>query len=185
MSYKLIERQVIFTGRQVRLEVQHLVDDENQRITREVCVHPAAAVVLPFLDDRTIIMVRNRRYALGQVLLELPAGSLQKGESPMNAAGRELLEETGYLARRMRPIVNFYSSPGILTERMYAFAAYDLMKQHQALEPGEELEPVSVSLQDAMELVRDGQITDAKTILTLLFHERFGVRPVTAEQGEP
>ena len=93
-----------------------------------------AVVVLGLLEDDKVILIRTRRYAVGQTLIELPAGTLEKGEDPMNCAGRELLEETGYLAGKMQVIGNFFSSPGILTEKMYAFAAYDLQKQSQQLE---------------------------------------------------
>src|SRR3954464_2513763 len=142
MSYRLIEKQVIFDGSKVRLELHHLENDAGARTRREVCVHPGAVVVLPFLDASRILLIRNRRYAVGQILLELPAGTLEKNEDPMNCAGRELLEETGYLAARIKPIGTFYSSPGIFTEKMYAFAAYDLEQQQQALEEGEEIELV-------------------------------------------
>src|SRR3954452_432920 len=132
MSNRLIEKQVIFDGQKVRLEIHHLEDAEGKRIRREVCVHNGAVVILPFVDQERILLLRNRRYAVGQLLYELPAGTLEKGENPMNCAGRELQEETGYLAQRIKLLGSFYSSPGILTEKMHAFAAYDLKKSHQA-----------------------------------------------------
>lgn len=179
MPFNLVEKQVVYNGKKVRLEVHHLEDEEGRRTHREIAVHPGAVVVLPFLDEQTILLIRNRRYALNQVLFELPAGTLDKNEAPMNCAGRELQEETGYLAQRLKPIVNFYTSPGILTERMYSFAAYDLKKTASALEEGEEIEVVPTALPEAMEMIRHGQIMDGKTIATLLFHERFGAqRPV-------
>ncbi|HMB95086.1 MAG TPA: NUDIX hydrolase, partial [Tepidisphaeraceae bacterium] len=123
MAHELIEKQPIFEGKKIRLEVHHLRnEDTDKRITREVVVHPGAVVILPLLKDDQIVLIRNRRYAVGQILIELPAGTLEKGEPPMNCAGRELLEETGYLAGRIQPIGNFFTSPGILSEKMYAFA---------------------------------------------------------------
>src|SRR5947199_44186 len=134
MSYELIEKQVIFEGRIVRLEVHHLRDQETQkRVHREVVVHPGAVVILPFVTEQDIMLIKNRRYAVGQQLIELPAGTLEKGEPPMNCAGRELLEETGYLAHRIKPLGSLFTSPGILSERIFAFAAYDLKQQKQAL----------------------------------------------------
>ena len=173
MSYRLIEKQVIFDGSKVRLELHHLENEDGVRTRREVCVHPGAVVVLPLLDDQRILMIRNKRYAVGQVLLELPAGTLEKNEDPMNCAGRELLEETGHLAGRLKPLGNFFSSPGILSEKMYAFAAYDLDKQTAALEEGEEIELHETTLPQAVQMIRDGQIHDGKTIATLLMYERF------------
>lgn len=173
MSSRLIEKQVIFDGKKVRLEVHHLETDEGKRHAREVVVHPGAVVVLPLLPDGRIMLIRSRRYAVGQILVELPAGTLEKKENPMNAAGRELLEETGYLAHRMKIIGTFYTSPGILSEKMYAYAAYDLEEKHQALEEGEEIELLPTPLNEAIEMIRTGEIADAKSIATLLMYERF------------
>jgi ADP-ribose pyrophosphatase len=174
MSNRLIEKQVIYDGKKVRLEVHHLEDEEtNRRHKREVCVHPGAVVVLPILRDDQIVLIRTYRYAAGQYLLELPAGTLEKDENPMNAAGRELQEETGYLAGRVQPICNFFTSPGILSEKMYAFAAYDLEKSHQALEEGEDIEVMTMPFTEAIEMVKSGQIADGKSIATLLWYERF------------
>src|SRR3954451_11291390 len=160
MSYRLIEKQVVFDGSKVRLELHHLENDEGARTRREVCVHPGAVVVLPLLDDQRILLIRNKRYAVGQILLELPAGTLEKNEDPMNCAGRELLEETGYLAGRLKPLGNFFSSPGILSEKLYAFAAYDLEHKATALEEGEEIEISPVPFDDAVQMIKDGRIHD-------------------------
>lgn len=173
MASQLIEKQVIYDGAKVRLELHHLEDENGRRHRREVCVHPGAVVVLPLLPDGRVLLIRTRRYAVGQILLELPAGTLEKGENPMNCAGRELQEETGYLAGRLKPIGGFYSSPGILSEKLYAFAAYDLQKTQTALEPGEEIELVPISMPAAMEMIRVGEIADGKTIATLMMYERF------------
>ena len=173
-SYRLIEKQVLYAGKKVRLEIHHLENAETgTRHRREVCVHPGAVVVLATLPDGRILLVRQRRYAVEQTLLELPAGTLEKNEDPMNCAGRELLEETGYLAGRMQPLMSFFTAPGILSEKMYAFAAYDLERQQQALEEGEEIELLPTTLEAAVEMVRYGQILDGKTIATLLTYERF------------
>src|SRR5438874_1516139 len=141
MSSRLVEKQTIYNGKKVRLELHHLESDETEsRYIREVVVHPGAVVVLGFLPDDQIILIRTRRYAVGQILIELPAGTLEKGEDPINCAGRESLEETGYLAGRLQSIGNYFTSPGILSEKMYAYAAYDLEQHKMALEEGEEIE---------------------------------------------
>jgi ADP-ribose pyrophosphatase len=173
MAYRLIDKQQIWTGGKLSLEVHHLADEEGNKLSKEVVIHPGAAVILPFLPDGNVILIRNRRYAVGQILLELPAGTLNKGETPMNAAGRELLEETGYLANRIKPLGSFFSSPGVMSEKMYAFAAYDLEKKSSALEAGEEIELFPVSLTDAVLMIQDGQIQDGKSIATILMYDRF------------
>ncbi len=173
MSHQLIEKRIIYDGKRVRLEVHHLEDEDGHRIQKEVCVHPGAVVILAFLDADTILLIRNRRYTIGQYLLELPAGGLEKNEDPINGAGRELVEETGYLAGRLKRLLDFYSSPGILSEKMYTFAAYDLEKAGQDLEEDEEIEVMPVSFDEAVRMIGDGRIIDGKTIATLLAYERF------------
>lgn len=173
MALSLIEKQVLYDSKKVRLELHHLVNDDGQRLKKEVIVHPGAVVILPFLDATTILLIKNRRYAVSETLIELPAGTLEKGELPMNCAGRELQEETGFLANRIKPIGSFYASPGILTEKMYLFAAYDLEKTRTALEADEEIEVMPVEWNEAMEMVQYGQIKDSKTIATLLMYDRF------------
>ena len=133
--------------------------------------------MLAFVDAQTILLVKNRRWPLGgKPILELPAGTLGKGEEPMNCAGRELQEETGYLADRLRKIGTFYTAPGLLGEVMHCYAAYDLTQTHQSLEAGEEIEVVPVAYAEAFEMVRDGRLADAKSISALLMFDRFGTR---------
>lgn len=172
MDYRLIEKQVIYEGRKCRLELHHLQNPETGvRHTREVVAHPGAVLVMGFIDDDHVVLIRNRRYTINQVLVELPAGTLEAGEDPMNCAGRELLEETGYLARRIKPLLTFFTSPGILSERMYVFAAYDLQKQETALEEGEDIEVMPVTWNEAVEMATDGTIQDGKSIAAILWYD--------------
>ncbi|MGH7176707.1 MAG: NUDIX hydrolase [Tepidisphaeraceae bacterium] len=174
MSWELGEKQVIFEGRKLRLELHHLRDDDNgKRATMEIVAHPGAVVVLPLLADDNVVLIRNKRHAVNQILIELPAGTLDRNELPMNAAGRELLEETGYLAGKIQPLATFFTSPGILSEKMFAFVARDLEKKHQSLEEGEEIELLERTWEQTMDMVRHGQIADGKSIATLLLYERF------------
>ena len=174
MSHRLIDKQVIYDGKKVRLEVHHLEHEETgKRLRREVCVHPGAVVVLPFLPDGRILLIRNRRYVIGQTLVELPAGTMERNEDPINCAGRELQEETGFVAGRLKPIGNFFTSPGILTEHMFAYAAYDLTRGKVDLQEDEEIELVRATWDEAIDMVRHAQIKDGKTIATLLMYEKF------------
>lgn len=174
MFNKMIERQRVYEGSRIRLELHHLEDEETgRRHKREVVVHPGAVVILPFVDPENILLIRNRRYAVNETLIELPAGTLEKNEDPMNCAGRELVEETGYLAGRLKSLGDFYSSPGILSEKMYVFAAYDLTRAQANLDLGEEIELAPASLDDAIDMIRGRQIKDAKTIATLLMYNSF------------
>lgn len=173
MSLNLIEKQVLYDGKKVRLELHHLSNDAGERLKKEVVVHPGAVVILPFLDADTIILIRNKRHTINETLIELPAGTLEKGESPMNAAGRELQEETGYLAGRMKPMGSFFASPGILTEKMFLFAAYDLERTRTKLEADEEIEIKYAKWDEAIDMIQFGEIKDGKTIAALLMYDRF------------
>lgn len=174
MPHRLIDKQVIYDGRKLRLEVHHLEDDDTgKRHKREVCVHPGAVVVLPFLPDGRVLLIRNRRYSIGQTLIELPAGTMERGEDPINCAGRELQEETGYVAGRLTRVGGFFTAPGILTEHMYAFAAYDLERGRADLQEDEEIELLPASWDEAIAMIRHAEIRDGKTIATLLMYERF------------
>jgi ADP-ribose pyrophosphatase len=174
VPHRLVEKQVLYDGDRVRLEIHHLDDEATgTRVRKEIVVHPGAVVILGFLPDGRLLLIRNHRYSVNQTLIELPAGTLEKGEDPMNCAGRELLEETGYLAGRLKPIASFYASPGILTEKMHLFAAYDLTHQGQSLDATEEIDVMPVSVADAVRMIRAGAIQDAKTIAAVLMYDRF------------
>jgi ADP-ribose pyrophosphatase len=174
MAHRLVDKQVIFTGKRIRLETHMLENEETgARHSREVVVHPGAVVILPFLSATEILLIKNRRHAIGERLLELPAGTLEKGEEPMNCAGRELVEETGHLAGRLKPIGNFFTSPGVLSEKIYAFAAYDLQIAKVNPDEGEDIEILPTGFDQAIDMIRDGTIHDGKTIATILMYDRF------------
>ncbi len=178
MSNRVVDKQVIFNGSRVRLEVHTLENDATlKRHAREVVVHPGAVVILPFLAAEQIVLIRNRRHTIGETLIELPAGTLEKGEDPMNCAGRELVEETGYLAGRLQSLGFFFTSPGILSEKIYAYAAYDLEVAKTNPDEGEEIETLPVTFDEAIEMIRDGTIHDGKTIAAVLMYDRFHRKP--------
>lgn len=144
---------------------------------RELIVHPGAVVILPLLDAHTVAMIRNHRMAAGQTLWELPAGTLEPPEPPEVCAARELVEETGYRAREVRPLLSFFTSPGICTERMHAFVASGLEHVGQELEEGEAIEVEPVPMERVLAMIRENQIQDAKSVATVLFYNAFGKGP--------
>jgi ADP-ribose diphosphatase len=139
---------------------------------RETIEHPGSVVILPVLEHDQVCLLRNYRIAIGETLVELPAGTIEPGDDPSVTAVRELTEETGYVAARWEKACEFLMSPGILHERMYLYIARELTAGEQALEPGEQIETFVVPMSEALAMVDDGRIIDAKTMLGLLWYER-------------
>ncbi len=139
---------------------------------REIVRHPGAVVVLPLLDDGRVCLIRNYRISVKQTLIELPAGTLEPGEEPIQNAERELMEETGYRAAQLRQLHAFYLSPGILDERMHLFLATGLTAGETAREAGEEIDNLVVPWEEAVQMAVDGRIQDAKSIVGLLLVDR-------------
>jgi ADP-ribose pyrophosphatase len=147
---------------------------DGRIVTRETVQHPGAVVILPLLDDGRVCLIRNYRIAVDQTLLELPAGTLEPGEEPAVTAARELQEETGYRAARIEPLLQFFMSPGILNERMHLFLATGLAAGETALDAGEQIETCVVDWDEAMSLVAKGDVQDAKSLVALLYYDRYG-----------
>lgn len=165
------ERLLLAAARFRVVEIeQHLEDGSTH--TRQVVRHPGAVVILPLVDGEHVCLIRSFRPAVNDTLLELPAGTLEPPDSPLETAHRELREETGYVAREMKPLHTFFLSPGILDERMHAFVASDLTLHDPEREPGELIENKVVAWSEAMRMLRDGEIRDAKTITTLLLYDQ-------------
>jgi ADP-ribose pyrophosphatase len=165
--------ELLLTGKMFQVVRRVSVAADGRKHVREIIRHPGAVVLLPRLDDGRVVLIRNRREAVQQHVIELPAGTLEPGEDPLAAAHRELAEETGYRARSMERLVSFFSSPGILDERMHLYLAKDLTPGPMDLQAGEEIQPLVVPWQEALRMARDGRIIDAKTLIGLLFYESF------------
>lgn len=136
--------------------------------TREIVHHPGSAVILPVYPDGTIGMVRQYRHPARKFLLELPAGSLHDGEPPEQGAERELTEELGVRAGSLVKLTEFFISPGFLEEKMFLFLATDLSEAVQNLDDDEVIDIVRLSVTQALEMISDGEIEDAKTIIGIL-----------------
>ena len=145
---------------------------DQPEVRRQVVVHPGAVAVLPMVSEDQVCLIRNNRIAVGKTLIELPAGTLEPQEPPLETAKRELQEETGYVANSWRELPSFYISPGILNERMHLFVAEDLTPGPAAREPGEEIENLVVSWNQAVEMAVQGEIQDAKSLVGILQWER-------------
>ncbi|MCL4375901.1 NUDIX hydrolase [Candidatus Parvarchaeota archaeon] len=132
-----------------------------------------AVVILPFLDNDTIIMEKQLRFAVNKKILELPAGSIDNGESRENAVKRELTEETGYYPKKIKFMFKTWNNPALMNYFEYYYIAYDLIRKERKLDDNEVITPVKMKLNDAIKNVYNGKIKDAKTMLALLFYEHF------------
>lgn len=150
--------------------IHQTLQDGSTR-AREVVRHPGSVVVVPEVDADHVCLIHNSRVAVDQTLIELPAGTLDPNEDPRDCAFRELTEETGFHANQMTALISFFAAPGILDERMHLFVATDLMPGEPAREPGEEIENLVVTWDEAFRMIRENEIVDAKTIVGL-FHYR-------------
>ncbi|MHC4995999.1 MAG: NUDIX hydrolase [Planctomycetota bacterium] len=169
MADKRIEsRQTVFTGVKFTVEALKMRLPDGRRVDRELVVHPGAVVILGLLDDGRVVMIRNTRFAVGQTLWELPAGTLEPGEDPSLCAGRELIEETGYEATSIEKLCEFYATPGICTELMHAYVATGLRFVGQDLEETEQIEVCPVKMSELERMIEAGEVRDAKTLATVL-----------------
>ena len=140
--------------------------------TKEIVRHPGACLIVPLLDDGRVCLIKNFRVAVGETLIELPAGTLEPPEPPEKTAERELIEETGYRAKKLKKLHEFYASPGFLDEKMHLYLATGLTEGATAREEGEEIENWLVPWNEAIDMVFQGRIKDAKTIVGLLWADR-------------
>lgn len=151
------------------MQRHEVTEPGGMRVVRDLVHHPGSAVILPVLSDRNILMVRQYRLAAGASLWELPAGTIDPGETPLQTARRELTEETGYRATRWRKLSCFYPSPGLMTERMHLFLAQDLRPGSAHPESDERILARSFALPELLHMARSGKIVDGKSLVGLLY----------------
>ena len=174
MKPETISSKNIYKGRIFDVRIDEIREGEVE-YAREIIVHKGSAVIVPVFDDKTVAFVRQYRHAAGMYLLEIPAGSLETGEDPQTGAIRELEEEIGVTAAKIELLSEFYVSPGFLTEKMFVFLATELTKTAQMLESDELIEVERLTFPQAFDLIRNGGIEDAKTMVgIMLAASRFG-----------
>jgi len=164
---KILSSQKVFDGRVFNVTVD-TVSEGDLTYQREVVHHNGSAVIVPIFDDGTVALVRQYRHPAVRYLLEVPAGTLAKGERPEAGAARELKEELGLVAARLEKLSEFFVSPGFCEEKMWVYLATELSQGEQALEEDEILDVVRLPIADALEMITSGEIEDAKTIIGLM-----------------
>jgi ADP-ribose pyrophosphatase len=172
----MTERHLIYKGVKIDLALQRVVLADGSLQEREVVVHRGAVALVPMVDADHVCLLKHYRYAASETLIEVPAGTIDAGESPDATAPRELAEETGYRAGRITRLGDWWVSPGVFTERMYLYLCEDLIPGPTRHQPDERMEPMVVAWDEAMAMTRDGRIRDAKTIVALLLCDRLRTR---------
>jgi len=164
---------MLFQGRVFALKREQVAEPNGLIATREIVVHPGSVVVLPVLPGGCLVLIRQYRHAAGQYLWELVAGHKEPNEDPIEGAQRELQEETGYTAKRIKKLLEVFPSPGLLGERMDIFLAEDLTKGRARPEDDEKITQRIFTLREAKDWIRSGKIRDSKTIAGLLYYAEF------------
>jgi len=165
---KLLKRKEVYKGRVVDLSVDRVEMPNGKTTELEVIRHPGAAAMVPLADSDEVLLVRQYRYATGGWLLEVPAGKLDRGEDPEACAVRELEEEVGMKPAKVIPLGWIWTTPGFTDEKIWLYLCRDLRPAQQDLQDDEVLTVESRSLEEAIEMVRQGEICDSKSICALL-----------------
>ncbi len=178
---RILRSKIIYRGPVFGVRRDEVLEPGGIRTTREVVTHPGSVVILPLLPDGRILLVRQYRHATRQFLWELVAGRIERGENPRQAAARELLEETGYRAKRYRLFLDIFPTPGFLEERMYILLAQGLTSGDARPEEDEKISSRVFSRSQLRQMIRRGKLRDAKTIAGLLYYFSFLASPSTSK----
>jgi ADP-ribose pyrophosphatase len=170
---KILSSKVLYKGHIFGVRRDEVLEPTGIRTTREVITHPGSVVVMPVLPDRRIILIRQYRHAARQFLWELVAGRIDPGESARQAAARELIEETGYRAKRLRVFLDLFPTPGFLEERMYILLAEGLTPGEAEPEEDEKIIAKAYTRAELEKMIQRGVLRDAKSIAGLLYYFRF------------
>jgi ADP-ribose pyrophosphatase len=173
LAERTLDSRLVFEGVFLKLFVDQVRSADGHQGTREYLRHPGAVMIIPLLDAEHVLLERQFRYPLGRSIVEFPAGKIDAGEPPFECARRELLEETGYTARRWSYLGGLHNAIAYSDERIEIFLAEDLERGGDAaLDAGETLEVFEAPWRQLLEWVRDGAVTDVKTMVGAFWLER-------------
>ncbi len=168
MTEKTLSSEYIYKGKIMNVRRDEVECQDGRKSIREVCEHCDAVAVLPVTEDKKVVLVSQFRYPFLKVICEAPAGKMEDGEDPLECARREMSEETGYDAEDMTYFGFIYPSPGCFTERVHLYLAENLKNGDAHPDEGEFLEVSHVDLKDAVGMIDDGEISDAKTVVLIM-----------------
>jgi len=169
MSELITRARYAYRGKLLKLRVARVKLPNGVKTTREIVEHPGAVAIIPLLDQKRILITKQYRIAARRRLLEIPAGTLEPGERPASCAKRELIEETGYAATRIRKVFSCYLAPGYSTEKIHFFLARDLVPTKAKQAEDEAITVLAMDLDDGINAIEGGEIQDAKTICALYY----------------
>lgn len=169
MSYKILSSEQIFKGHFLEIQRDQVLLPDHRTHTIEFIKHPGASMVIPLLDPETIVMVKQYRHSLKKYFWEFPAGKKDPGESAQETAHRELREETGYTTQTMRYLTTIHPVIGYADEEIHIFLAEHLQAGASSLDSGEILTTHQVKINDAMMMLRRGEVSDVKTQIGLFW----------------
>lgn len=170
---KILSSTMIYDGPIFGVRRDEVLEPGNVQATREVITHPGSVVVLPVMPDGRIVLIKQYRHATRQFLWELVAGRIDKGESPKKAAARELIEETGYRAKKFEVFLDVFPTPGFLEERMYILLATGLTVGEAQPESDEKIISRVYTVNELKEMMQRGKLRDAKSIAGILYYLTF------------
>ena len=170
---KVLSSEVLYQGKVFGLKRESVIEPGGVQVERDIIVHPGSVVVLPVVPDGRILLIRQYRHSVGEFLWELVAGRKEPGESPVSGARRELLEETGYRAKRFRKLMRVVPTPGFVNEWMWIFAAEGLTEGAAQPEEDEKITPRIFTWKQAERMIERGALRDAKSICGILYYMKF------------
>lgn len=172
LKEKTVNSKRLYEGRTINLRLDTVILPDGNQAKREIVEHPGAVSIVPVLNDGTVILVNQFRAPIGRIMLEIPAGKLEQGETPAVCAARELSEETGFTAEKLEHKGTFFTTPGFSDEIMYLYIASGLKPADSHPDFDEFLDVEKISLDDLLKMAEKGEIIDAKTLVGIFVAAR-------------
>jgi ADP-ribose pyrophosphatase len=172
-SATILNSEILYTGKVFSLQRDTVIEPGGVRAERDIIVHPGSVVVLPIFEDGRVLLIRQYRHSVGEFLWELVAGRKEPNETPAVGARRELLEETGYTAKRLRKLCRVIPTPGFVNEWMWIYAAEQLVPGAAQPEEDEKITPRKFTWKQVDSMIERGTLHDAKSLVGLLYFLRY------------